>query len=463
MAYSSFSSLLSFALLASAVSAGTYSGQFVAPPARNATTVTRRAGNGLINMGYFANWASAESSFNFKANDIPIETLTHILYAFGDCDKASGALKLSDPTIDTGDSASGTLGGQLGDLFALKQKQRNLKVIMSFGGWTYSQDGHFDFVIDATARAKFVADSIQWIEDYGLDGIDIDYEALTAEQTDGFISLMKELREALDKHAADKGDDTGYLLTSAVGYAPADYVSQAAQYMDYYNIMDYDFSGSWIPTTQHQANLYSDGSNGGVSIDSGVQKWLGVVPAEKLVIGQPLYARAFAKTTGIGAAYDGMAGNEGIMNYKDLPSSGDTVVVDEKLGASYSFDPATGILASYDVPAVTKIKAKYIQDKGLAGSMWWDLSTDKVGEDSLVGLTAKIYGSLDQTKNHINYPKSAYDNVKAAGAGEQGGSGGGEQTSDPIPEPTATATATPTETPAPGPTKTCAAKKRSTA
>lgn len=43
---------------------------------------------------------------------------------------------------------------------------------------------------------------------------------------------MKELRAGLDKHAADKGDETPYLLTSAVGYSPAAYVSQLADTLD---------------------------------------------------------------------------------------------------------------------------------------------------------------------------------------------------------------------------------------
>lgn len=136
--------------------------------------------------------------------------------------------------------------------------------------------------------------------------------------------------------------------------------------------MDYDFSGSWLNTTIHQSNLYPDGTiNGGVSVDSGMQNWLSVVAPEKIVLGQPLYARAFSGTTGLGATYTGLPGTGGILNYKDLPSSGPTVVEDLKVGASYSFDPATGIFASYDTPAITKLKAKYVQDKGLAGSMWW--------------------------------------------------------------------------------------------
>jgi hypothetical protein len=56
---------------------------------------------------------------------------------------------------------------------------------------------------------------------------------------------------------------------------------------------------------------------------------------------------------------------------------------------------------SYDTPNIVKAKAQYVQNKGLAGSMFWELSTDKVGAGSLVGTSHSVYGTLDQTQNHI--------------------------------------------------------------
>ena len=58
------------------------------------------------------------------------------------------------------------------------------------------------------------------------------------------------------------------------------------------------------------------------------------------------------------------------------------------------------------------------------------LSTDKTGDDSLVGTTANVYGGLDQTQNHINYPDSKWDNIKN-NMGQ--GSGGGSSTPPPAP------------------------------
>jgi hypothetical protein len=61
--------------------------------------------------------------------------------------------------------------GNLKQLYLLKKQKRSLKVILSFGGWTYSQAGHFDFVTNATSRATFAQTAVQILEDNGLDGL----------------------------------------------------------------------------------------------------------------------------------------------------------------------------------------------------------------------------------------------------------------------------------------------------
>ena len=99
-------------------------------------------------------------------------------------------------------------------MFLLKMKNRNLKVSLSVGGWTYSQDGHFSFVTDATKRQTFVNSAIQLIEDYGFDGIDLDFEyPSSAAQGQGFADLISALRTALDANQKKKGDSSPYMLT----------------------------------------------------------------------------------------------------------------------------------------------------------------------------------------------------------------------------------------------------------
>ena len=137
--------------------------------------------------------------------------------------------------------------------------------------------------------------------------------------------------------------------------------------------------------------------------------------------------------------------------------------------SSYSYDSSKQELVSYDTPDIAKLKAQYVEAQGLAGSMFWDvsgsllssyecamahirpqLSTDKTGDDSLVGTTANVYGSLDQTQNHISYPDSKWDNIKNnMGQGTGGGStttGSGSTSTSSTPTSTSSTSVTTTST-----------------
>lgn len=99
-------------------------------------------------------------------------------------------------------------------MYLLKLANRNLKVLLSVGGYTYSQDGHFAFVTNPSLRAAFVRSSTSYIENFGLDGIDIDFEyANTPALAAGFADLLTEMRTAFDALAQKKSDSTTYQLT----------------------------------------------------------------------------------------------------------------------------------------------------------------------------------------------------------------------------------------------------------
>ena len=98
-------------------------------------------------------------------------------------------------------------------IYKLKKQNRHLKTLLSIGGWTYSPRFH-PIVLSPAARATFVASAIRLLEDYGLDGLDVDYEyPHDAEHARGYVELLKELRQGLDAHARSKGANYRFLLT----------------------------------------------------------------------------------------------------------------------------------------------------------------------------------------------------------------------------------------------------------
>jgi chitinase len=49
--------------------------------------------------------------------------------------------------------------------------------------------------------------------------------------------------------------------------------------------------------------------------------------------------------------------------------------------------------------------------------MFWELSADKNGTESLVWNAAKVMRNLDNTQNHLHYPGSQFDNIKSGMGG----------------------------------------------
>ncbi|OJT13446.1 Endochitinase B1 [Trametes pubescens] len=405
----------------------------------NPHVVHKRATSGSkVQAAYFTNWyvapqrhthilvltqGSGAYTVPISPTDIDPNDLTHILYSFADVSADTGSIFLTDSWADeqkhyAGDSwndVGNNLYGCLKQLYLLKLKNRNLKVLLSVGGWTYSQAGHFNFVTDATKRAAFVTSAVSLIENYGFDGIDIDFEYPSSDAlASGFASLLTSLRVAFDNLQLQKGDSTPYELTAAVPAGSDNYehlhVTTMNDALTYWNLMSYDYAGSWLTWADNQANLYY-GARTNVSTDKAVKWYIANgATASKINMGIPLYGRAFENTNGIGSSYNGIGPGTieaGVYSYKALPLAGAQVYENLTDVTSYSYDSSKRELVTYDTPNIASIKAQYVRDKGLAGSMFWELSTDKTGSDSLVATTANVYGSLDQTQNHIKYQHGA--------------------------------------------------------
>jgi chitinase len=161
-------------------------------------------------------------------------------------------------------------------------------------------------------------------------------------------------------------------------------------YLDFYNLMGYDFAGSWDAVSGHQANLFPSKSNPSstpFSVDTAVRYYLSHgVPSAKLVLGMPIYGRAFQNSGGMGKPYSGVgegSWENGVWDYKALPKPGAQEKFDEESGASYSID-GSGTIVSYDDKSAVQRKTRYIDDNGLGGAMWWESSADKTGDASLI-------------------------------------------------------------------------------
>lgn len=200
-------------------------------------------------------------------------------------------------------------------------------------------------------------------------------------------------------------------------------------FLDFYNLMAYDFAGSWDQVAGQQANIYPCGAvpaSTPFSIVAALQHYTGVgqVPSQKIVLGMPLYGRAFTNTDGPGTPFSGVgegSWENGVWDFKALPRPSATEDMDASVGASWSYDPAARTMVSYDTVQMGEIKADFIKQRQLGGGMWWESSGDKGGrtadkaDGSLVGTFVDGIGgidALDSSANVLGYPESKYDNLR---------------------------------------------------
>ncbi|RYP10640.1 hypothetical protein DL764_000524 [Monosporascus ibericus] len=152
-------------------------------------------------------------------------------------------------------------------------------------------------------------------------------------------------------------------------------IAQAAAYLDFVNLMAYDFCGPWEHRSGHHAQLYSLQKDE-VSGSSGVSYLIANgCPSKKILLGIPVYGRSFLGVSGPGHRHKGPGGRNGAFEYHELPRKHAKETVDKRIGAA-SCVGGDGGFVSYDNPETVKMKAAFCKQKGLGGLFYWSGPAD---------------------------------------------------------------------------------------
>ena len=346
----------------------------------------------------------------YPPEDIPVNQLTHIIFSFAQV--IDGEMRFSNP--EKADPKIESL---------VRQKERNpkLKVMIAVGGW--GADGFSDMALTPESRDRFIQSARIFIERYGLDGMDMDWEypgisgagtKARPEDTKNFTALMKGLRQMLDSFEQPK-----VLTFASAGWERYfDFIetNEVMKYADFTNVMTYDqvsgesiFTGHHTPLGKvladdivgtpfhtHLDSLFAAGENPDPHPRSAqkITEFLldrGVDPSQ-IVIGGAFYGRVWKGVPPVNQGLYQRSGgiHIGWLDYARIrtnyePDSSFQRFWDPKALAPYLYRSSDSLFVSYDDTVSVALKTRYAIEKRLGGIMFWELGNDIREEGSLLG------------------------------------------------------------------------------
>ena len=279
------------------------------------------------------------------------QLVTHINYAFGHVNETFNGVRVANEE-------------RLKQIMTLKDQRPDLKILVSIGGWG---SGRFsEMAADEQNRLSFAQDCQCIVKEFGLDGIDIDWEYPTSsaanissspDDTENFTLLMRDIRQAIGK---DK------LLTLA-SVSSAQYINFRAilNDIDFVNIMSYDMANA----PRHHSSLYRASISGHLTCDDAVKAHINAgIPVERLVMGMPFYGR----------------GGKLLSNrdFRDIDFNGEYIEQwNDTAKVPYLINKEGTMVLGYENVRSLSIKCEYILEKGLLGGMYWEYAADNDNAD----------------------------------------------------------------------------------
>lgn len=242
-------------------------------------------------------------------------------------------------------------------------KENNVKLIVSVGGM--ENEGNLKAVASSEELLPaFVSNVGSWLSANGGDGVELDWQNLTAEDAEDYAKMVNALVDGL----------SGATVTAVVypSYGMEAYKAEALNRLAYIDVFMSDMM------TEESSELVPNQSAASIEENLGKLKEAGV-NSDLLVPIVFLYGKSFAGAKGLGTAHQGVgSGNEGFLTYAELMGKFDspeyTVTFDESSKSEVAVSEAESIVFM-GIPSV-KAVAQQVKSEGMGGVAVYDLSQD---------------------------------------------------------------------------------------
>ncbi|GKZ21587.1 hypothetical protein AbraCBS73388_007488 [Aspergillus brasiliensis] len=386
-------------------------------------------------IGYYESWSARKACHKVAPTDLPLDALTHVNFAFAYIEPTTYQVVTMD------ESTPATLFQDTTNVKSIKQ---DIKVFVSIGGWTFSDNDTStqplfgEIAADATKRQTFANNVVHFMKQYGFDGVDIDWEYPGApdrrgnpEDTDNYVLLLKTMREAFDASGSTYG--LTFTAPSSYWYLRWFDLPNMIKYADWINLMSYDLHGAWDATNPIGSIVQAHTNLTEIKLAADLF-WRVNIPPSKVVMGFGFYGRSFtlsdpsctdpgcpfsgasqpgpcSDTGGILAYYEIMAALDGSTSSSKRATISPTH--DKTAAVNYfTFDKDQWV--SYDDATTFKQKVDWADSVGLGGGMIWasDLDTDKyTAHGALTGKTIQSNPSLQAVNKALSNPVAVVEDL----------------------------------------------------
>lgn len=325
-------------------------------------------------LAYYS--GGVEGLDSFKANQF-----THIIYCFGHVKENKLHLSRARDTM------------LIQKMVRMKSQNKNLKVLLSLGGWGGCAPCSDAFSTDE-GRKTFAASVKELADFFGTDGIDLDWEypaisgfpghTFKPEDKDNFTALVKDLKSSLGKKSIVTFAAGGFekFLKESIDW------KAVMPFVDYVNLMTYDLTSGFSVVTGHHTPLFSNPAQK-ESGDNCVQ-WLinNGVKRSKLILGAAFYTRMWENVAPTNNGLYQSGKFKGALSYSRFsrlftPENGYTLYWDEVSKAPYAYNAKEKVFATFDDKRSIEEKSIYVKQQKLGGIMFWQLGEDMANDGLL--------------------------------------------------------------------------------
>lgn len=319
----------------------------------NNTHSKKTVSEGFKVVGYYSG-----DLFNEPVERLQTDKLTHIMYSFI-IPKTDGTLhNLKNPN-------------QLTELVQ-KAHRDGAQVFISLGGWSYEGEPlepvFRELAKSGIKRKTFIDNVCKMVEEYSLDGVELDWEHPNKSTAGDYERLVIEMSDALEKQGRE--------LTAALNgswyedWAAEDtsvITEECLKRFSFINVMSYDMNNA-----DHSPMWFFENS---------LKYWLNRgMPPEKIVMGLPLYAKPSWK------------------QYRHL-------VAENPEYAYLDYAPTAPLESYYNGMNTLKEKLLIAMERA-GGVMLFDINEDTNDETSIVSMIDNLLqrvGNMraDELKKHI--------------------------------------------------------------